>query len=98
MQTKGYNHVMASVETTTIHVRRDTRDRLKREAEQQGKSMTELLEVAALAIEEDRVRARDERKLLANAERAWATMAEMPADEFARDGALTDEDDDQPLT
>jgi uncharacterized protein (DUF1778 family) len=84
MQTKEYNRVMASVETTTIRVRRSTHQRLKEEAERQGKSVTEVLEIAADVLEEQR--------MLESAQRAWEKMAEMPAEEFALDGALADEE------
>lgn len=43
---------MASVETTTIRVRRSTHKRLQEEAERQGKSVTEVLEAAADMLEE----------------------------------------------
>lgn len=75
---------MASVETTTIRVRRSTHRRLQEEAERQGKSVTEVLDTAADILEEQ--------SMLLSAERAWAKMAEMPAEEFALDGALTDEE------
>lgn len=75
---------MASVETTTIRVRRSTHKRLQEEAERQGKSVTELVEEAAEFLEEQRI--------LASAEEAWSRMAKMPAEEFARDGALSDEE------
>jgi hypothetical protein len=54
---------MASVETTTIRVRRSTQKRLQEEAEQRGKSVTELLDIAAQALYEERV--------LESAERSW---------------------------
>jgi uncharacterized protein (DUF2384 family) len=54
---------MASVETTTIRVRRSTHQRLQKEAEQRGKSVTELLEVAADVLYEQRI--------LESAERSW---------------------------
>jgi uncharacterized protein (DUF1778 family) len=54
---------MASVETTTIRVRRSTQKRLQEEAEQRGKSVTELLEVAADMLYEQRI--------LESAERSW---------------------------
>jgi uncharacterized protein (DUF1778 family) len=75
---------MASVETTTIRVRRSTQKRLQEEAERQGTSVTELLDQAADILEE--------RSILLSAERAWARMAEMPAEEASQDGALTDEE------
>lgn len=43
---------MASVETTTIRVRRSTHQRLQKEAERQGTSVTEVLEAAADMLEE----------------------------------------------
>jgi hypothetical protein len=46
---------MASVETTTIRVRRTTQKRLQEEAEQRGQSVTELLEAAADVLEEQRL-------------------------------------------
>jgi uncharacterized protein (DUF1778 family) len=54
---------MASVETTTIRVRRSTHKRLQEEAEHQGKSVTELLDIAADMLYEQRV--------LESAERSW---------------------------
>lgn len=54
---------MASVETTTIRVRRGTHQRLQEEAEQRGKSVTELLEIAADVLYEQRI--------LESAERSW---------------------------
>jgi hypothetical protein len=54
---------MASVETTTIRVRRSTQLRLQKEAEERGKSVTELLEIAADVLYEQRV--------LESAERSW---------------------------
>lgn len=46
---------MASVETTTIRVRRSTHQRLQKEAELAGKSVTEVLEVATNMLEEQRL-------------------------------------------
>ena len=46
---------MASVETTTIRVRRSTHKRLQEEAGQRGKSVTELLEMATEMLEEQRL-------------------------------------------
>jgi uncharacterized protein (DUF1778 family) len=43
---------MAAVETTTIRVRRSTQKRLARQAELEGKSLTEMLDVAADLLEE----------------------------------------------
>jgi hypothetical protein len=46
---------MASVETTTIRVRRSTKERLQVEAESRDKSVTELLEMAADVLYEQRI-------------------------------------------
>jgi ABC-type taurine transport system substrate-binding protein len=46
---------MASVETTTIRVRRSTHQRLQKEAELAGTSVTEVLEAAAELLEEQRM-------------------------------------------
>jgi hypothetical protein len=46
---------MASVETTTIRVRRSTQRRLQKEAELAGTSVTEVLEVATRMLEEQRL-------------------------------------------
>jgi uncharacterized protein (DUF2384 family) len=46
---------MASVETTTIRVRRSTHKRLQEEAERQGKSVTEVMEAAVDMLEEQRL-------------------------------------------
>ena len=62
---------MASVETTTIRVRRSTQKRLAHEAELAGKSMTEVLEAAADVLEEKR--------LIESAARSWKRVAAMPA-------------------
>lgn len=75
---------MASVETTTIRVRRSTQKRLQEEAEREGKSVTELLDEAADIFEE--------RSMLRSAERAWEELAAMPAEVAALDGSLTDEE------
>jgi predicted DNA-binding protein len=75
---------MASVETTTIRVRRGTHKRLQEEARRQGKSVTELVEEAVEFLEEQRI--------LASAERAWEELAAMPAEVAALDGSLTDEE------
>lgn len=75
---------MASVETTTIRVRRSTHKRLQEEAERQGKSVTELVEEAAEFLEEQR--------MLQSAERAWEELAAMPSEVAALDGALSDEE------
>ncbi|HEY1854098.1 MAG TPA: hypothetical protein VGG40_05865 [Solirubrobacterales bacterium] len=75
---------MASVETTTIRVRRTTHKRLQEEAERQGKSVTELLDEAADTFEEQ--------SMLLSAERAWEELAAMPPGVAALDGSLTDEE------
>jgi len=72
---------MASVEATTIRVRRSTHRRLQEEAKRQGKSVTEQ---AVELFEEQRV--------LRSAERAWEELAAMPSEVAALDGALTDEE------
>jgi uncharacterized protein (DUF2384 family) len=46
---------MASVETTTIRVRRSTHLRLQKEAELAGKSVTQVLEEATNMLEEQRL-------------------------------------------
>jgi uncharacterized protein (DUF1778 family) len=46
---------MASVETTTIRVRRSTHLRLQKEAELSGKSVTQVLEEATKMLEEQRL-------------------------------------------
>jgi uncharacterized protein (DUF1778 family) len=46
---------MASVETTTIRVRRSTHERLQKEAELAGKSVTQVLEEATELLEEQRM-------------------------------------------
>lgn len=43
---------MATTETTTIRVRRSTQERLAREAELEGKSLTEMFDVAVDLLEE----------------------------------------------
>ena len=75
---------MASVETTTIRVRRSTHQRLQQEAERQGKSVTELVEEAVDFLEEQ--------NMLLSAERAWEELAAMPAEQAQLDGALSDEE------
>ena len=75
---------MASVDTTTIRVRRSTQQRLKKEAGLQGKSVTELVEEAVELLEEQRI--------LASAERAWEELAAMPTEQAQLDGALSDEE------
>lgn len=46
---------MAIIETTTIRVRRSTQERLAREAELVGKSLVDVLDVAADLLEEQRL-------------------------------------------
>lgn len=46
---------MASVETTTIRVRRSTHERLQKEAKLAGKSVTQVLEEATEMLEEQRL-------------------------------------------
>jgi uncharacterized protein (DUF1778 family) len=46
---------MATVETTTIRVRRSTQRRLAREAEIAGKSVVDMLDAAADLLEEQRL-------------------------------------------
>ena len=46
---------MASVETTTIRVRRSTHERLQKEAKLAGKSVTQVLEEATEMLEEQRM-------------------------------------------
>ena len=75
---------MASVETTTIRVRRSTHKRLQEEAERRGTSVTEVLEQLADELEEENI--------LASAERAWSRWAEMSDREAQLDGALTDDE------
>jgi len=75
---------MASVETTTIRVRRSTHRRLQEEAERQGKSVTEVLDEAAQLLEEQ--------SMLASAQRFWKRLAAMPDEVAQLDGALTDEE------
>jgi uncharacterized protein (DUF1778 family) len=75
---------MASVETTTIRVRRSTHERLRKAAEQSGKSVTQLLEQAADMLEEE--------QLLQSAERAWEWWyVELSPEERARYEAVDDE-------
>ena len=74
---------MASVETTTIRVRRSTHERLRKQAELTGQSVTQVLEEAADLLEEV--------NLLESAERGWARMAERSPEERARDEARDEE-------
>jgi uncharacterized protein (DUF1778 family) len=74
---------MASVETTTIRVRRSTLQRLQGQAELTGQSVTQVLEEAADMLEEAR--------MLESAERAWARYAELPPEVVAGDRARDEE-------
>lgn len=74
---------MASVETTTIRVRRSTHQRLQKQAELTGQSVTQVLEEAADMLEEA--------KILESAERAWQRYAELPAEIVAGDAARDEE-------
>lgn len=74
---------MASVETTTIRVRRSTHERLQRQAELTGQSVTQVLEEAADLLEEA--------KMLESAEDHWKRLAERTPDKVARDQARDEE-------
>ena len=74
---------MASVDTTTIRVRRSTHERLQQQAERTGQSVTQVLEEAAGLLEEAR--------MLESAERAWQRAAELPQEIVAGDAARDDE-------
>lgn len=74
---------MASVETTTIRVRRSTHERLQRQAELSGQSVTQVLEEAADMLEEA--------KMLESAERAWNRTAALPPEIVTRDAARDDD-------
>jgi hypothetical protein len=92
---------MAGVETTTIRVRRSTRQRLQKEAELAGKSVTQLLEDAVQMVEEQR--------LLAGAVASWERHGDEMREEMAiwdatladglaeddRSDALAEEDGDE---
>jgi uncharacterized protein (DUF1778 family) len=52
---------MAIIETTTIRVRRSTQERLAREADLVGKSLVDVLDVAADLLEEQRLLAEMDR-------------------------------------
>ena len=85
---------MASVETTTIRVRRSTHKRLQEEAEQQGKSVTEVLDQAAELLQEQRTLASFVRcyELHGDEIRAemkdWMEMPDPPLPEDDWSGAL----------
>ncbi len=74
---------MARTETTTIRVRRNTHERLAKEAELAGKSVTQVLEEVADMLEEERI--------MESALEAWTRMAERTPEEIARDEARDDE-------
>lgn len=74
---------MASVETTTIRVRRSTHERLQRQAEITGQSVTQVLEEAADLLEEA--------KMLESAEDHFKRLAERAPEEVARDRARDEE-------
>lgn len=74
---------MASVETTTIRVRRSTHERLQKQAELTGQSVTQVLEEAADLLEDV--------NLLEAFEDHWKRMAERTPEEIARDQARDDE-------
>lgn len=89
---------MASVETTTIRVRRSTQKRLAKEAELAGTSVTEVLEAATDLLEEQRLlegmaRSHEKHADAMKVEMAiWdATLADgLPIDDFSDD--LADEE------
>jgi uncharacterized protein (DUF1778 family) len=70
---------MAKTETTTIRVRRNTHERLVKEAALAGKSVTQVLEEVADVLEEER--------LLEDFQDYWKRMAERTPEEVARDEA-----------
>jgi len=84
---------MASVETTTIRVRRSTQKRLAAEAKLAGKSVTEVLEAATDLLEEQRLlegmaRSHEEHADAMRAEMAvWdATLADgLPDDDWSEE-------------
>ncbi len=63
-------------------MRRSTHERLQRQAELTGQSVTQVLEEAADLLEEV--------QMLESAERAWERMAELPPEVAARDGLFTE--------
>jgi hypothetical protein len=74
---------MAAVETTTIRVRRSTQRRLAREAELTGKSVVDVLDIAADLLEEQR--------LLADMDRAYrARGADIREESDAWEATLPD--------
>jgi predicted DNA-binding protein len=74
---------MASVETTTIRVRRSTHERLQKQAELTGQSVTQVLEEAAGLLEEA--------KLMEAVEDHFERMAERTPEEIARSQARDEE-------
>jgi hypothetical protein len=80
---------MATVETTTIRVRRSTQQRLQKEAELAGKSVTEILETAAQVLEEQRLL---EGMARSHAEHADAMRAEMAIWDATLADGLPDDD------
>lgn len=80
---------MASVETTTIRVRRSTQKRLAKEAELAGTSMTEVLEAAVDVLEEQRLL---DGMARSHAEHADAMKAEMAIWDATLADGLPDED------
>ena len=75
--------IVAAIETTTIRVRRSTHERLQKQAELTGQSVTQVLEEAADLLEEA--------KMLESAERAWKRYAELPEEVRARHAAEDEE-------
>jgi uncharacterized protein (DUF1778 family) len=80
---------MANVETTTIRVRRSTKDRLSREAKMAGTSMTEVLEAAVEVLEEQRLL---DGMARSHAEHADAMKGEMAIWDATLADGLPDED------
>jgi hypothetical protein len=80
---------MASVETTTIRVRRNTHERLAKEAELAGTSMTEVLEAAVDVLEEQRLL---DGMARSHAEHADAMKAEMAIWDATLADGLPDDD------
>lgn len=79
---------MATVETTTIRVRRGTQRRLAREAKLAGKSVVDVLEAAVDLLEEQR--------LLASMDRSYREHgADIHTEMSAWDATLPDGLDDQ---
>lgn len=74
---------MASVETTTIRVRRSTHERLSEAAELAGKSVTQLVEEMADLLEQTR--------MVESHFEAWERYQALPAEVKARDIARDEE-------